>query len=430
MIEADLLVVHAAQLLTLAGDNERPRTGAGMSDVGLIPDGAVAASEGVIVAAGPTADVMESVSPTAGCVVLEASGSVVLPGFVDPHTHLVFAGSRAGEFELRLAGASYQDIARSGGGILVTMQSVRAAPEADLVELGRRRLDAMLAHGTTTVEAKSGYGLTVEDELKCLRVINRLTAIHDVDVIPTFLGAHAVPPEYAGDPVAYVQLIIDEMLPAVIDEDLAEFCDVFCEAGAFTREQAREVLVAGREAGLDAKIHADELSDLGGAALAAEVEAISADHLLMASGDGLRAMADAGTIAVLLPGTALFLGLPYAPARRMLDAGVPVAVGTDFNPGTSPTYSMPMAIALACIGMKLTPAQAVVAATINAAHALGVAEEVGSLEPGKAADLVVAGVEDYRELPMHFGVNPVQTVVKRGRVVYRAGRVRREEEGA
>jgi imidazolonepropionase len=425
---ADLLVVQAAQLLTVAGDNETPRTRAGMDDIGLIPDGAVAASEGVIVAAGPTAEVMATVSPAPGCVVLEASGSVVLPGFVDPHTHLVFAGSRAREFEMRLAGASYQDIARSGGGILATMQATRAASEADLVALGHRRLDAMLAHGTTTVEAKSGYGLTVEDELKCLRVINRLTAIHDVDVIPTFLGAHAVPPEFAGDPAAYVQLIIDEMLPAVIDEDLAEFCDVFCEAGAFTPGQAREVLVAGREAGLDAKIHADELSDLGGAALAAEVEAISADHLLMASDDGLRAMADAGTMAVLLPGTALFLGLSYAPARRMLDAGVPVAVGTDFNPGTSPTYSMPMAIALACIGMKLTPAQAIVAATINAAHALGVAEEVGSLEPGKAADLVIAGVADYRDLPMHFGVNPVQTVVKRGRVVYRAGRVRREEE--
>jgi len=428
--EVDLLVLHATQLLTVAGNNERPRTGEGMNDVGLIPDGAVAASEGVVVAAGSTAEVMETTSLAPGGVVIEASGSVVLPGFVDPHTHLVFAGSRAGEFEMRLAGASYQEIARSGGGILSTMRATRAASEAELVELGRRRLDAMLAHGTTTVEAKSGYGLAVEDELKCLRVINRLTAVHDVDVIPTFLGAHAVPPEYAHDAGAYVRLIIDEMLPTIIDEDLAEFCDVFCEAGAFSPEQAREVLVAGREAGLDAKIHADELSDLGGAALAAEVEAISADHLLMAADAGLRAMADAGTIAVLLPGTALFLGLAYAAARRMLDAGVAIAIGTDFNPGTSPTCSMPMAIALACVGMRLTPAQAIVAATINAAHALGAAEEVGSLEPGKAADLVIAGVEDYRELPMHFGVNPVQTVVKRGRIVYRAGQVHREDEGS
>lgn len=424
---ADFIIVHAGQLLTLAGPNEAPRTGSTMTDLGLVSDGAVAVSEGVIVAAGTTAEVMDAVVPAPGSVMLDAAGAVVLPGLVDPHTHLVFAGSRADEFELRVQGASYQEIAARGGGILSTMRATRAATEADLVALGRRRLDQMLAHGTTTVEAKSGYGLTVEDELKCLRVINRLTAVHEVDVIPTFLGAHAVPPEFADDPAGYVTLIIDEMLPAVIDEDLAEFCDVFCEVGAFTPQQSRDVLTAAREAGLDAKIHADELSDLGGAALAADVEAISADHLLMASDDGLRALAAVGTIAVLLPGTALFLGLPFAPAQKMLEAGVAIAVGTDFNPGTSPTYSMFAAIALSCAGMKLTPAQAIVAATINAAHALGVAEEVGSLEPGKAADLVIVGVEDYRELGMRFGVNPVQTVVKRGRVVYRAGRVLREE---
>ncbi|HEY3247156.1 MAG TPA: imidazolonepropionase [bacterium] len=421
---ADLLIVHAAQLLTLAGENDAPRTGAGMADVGLVVDGAVAAGDGVIVASGPTVDVMDAVTPTPDCVVVDAAGLVVLPGFVDAHTHLVYAGSRAGEFEMRLLGASYQDIARRGGGILATMHATRAAGEEELVALGRRRLDAMLAHGTTTAEAKSGYGLTVDDELKCLRVINRLTATHDLDLIPTFLGAHAVPPEYAGDADAYVQLIIDEMLPAVIDEDLAEFCDVFCEAGAFSPEQSRTILVAARDAGLEGKLHADELSDLGGAALAAEVEAISADHLLMASDDGLRTMAAAGTMAVLLPGTAFFLGLGYAPAGRMLDAGVAIALGTDFNPGTSPTYSMAMVVALACVGMKLTPAQAVVGATINAAHALAVAEEVGSLETGKAADLIVLDIADYRELPMHFGVNPVDTVIKRGRIVYRAGRAR------
>lgn len=425
---ADFLIVHAGQLLTLAGPNDTPRTGPAMNELGLIVDGAVAVSEGVIVAAGPTAEVMEAVAPAPGCTVLDAAGTVVLPGLVDPHTHLVYAGSRADEFERRLAGASYQEIAQAGGGILATMRATRQATEGELIALGLRRLDQMLAHGTTTVEAKSGYGLTVDDELKCLRVINRLTAVHEVDVIPTFLGAHAVPPEYAEDAGGYVHLIIDEMLPAVIDEDLAEFCDVFCEAGAFTPQQSRDVLTAAREAGLDAKIHADELSDLGGAALAADVEAISADHLLMASDDGLRAMAAVGTMAVLLPGTAFFLGMPYAPARRMLTAGVAVALGTDFNPGTSPTYSMFTALALACVGMKLTPAEAIVAATINAAHALAVAEEVGSIEPGKAADFVMAGVDDYRELPMHFGVNPVHTVVKRGRVVYRAGRVLREEE--
>jgi imidazolonepropionase len=425
---ADFLIVHARQLLTLAGPNDTPRTGPAMNELGLIADGAVAVSEGVIVAAGPTAEVMEAVAPVPGCTILDAAGTVVLPGLVDPHTHLVYAGSRADEFERRLAGASYQEIAQAGGGILATMRATRQATEGELIALGLHRLDQMLAHGTTTVEAKSGYGLTVDDELKCLRVINRLTAVHEVDVIPTFLGAHAVPPEYAEDAGGYVHLIIDEMLPAVIDEDLAEFCDVFCEVGAFSPQQSRDVLTAAREAGLDAKIHADELSDLGGAALAADVEAISADHLLMASDDGLRAMAAVGTMAVLLPGTAFFLGMPYAPARRMLTAGVAVALGTDFNPGTSPTYSMFTALALACVGMKLTPAEAIVAATIAAAHALAVAEEVGSIEPGKAADFVMAGVDDYRELPMHFGVNPVHTVVKRGQVVYCAGRVLREEE--
>jgi len=238
-------------------------------------------------------------------------------------------------------------------------------------------------------------------------------------LIPTFLGAHTVPPERRNDPDGYVRLVIDEMLPAVVEEDLAEFCDVFCEAGAFTPEQSRAVLEAGLEAGLDPKIHADELSDLGGAALAADLEAVTADHLLCASDDGLAAMANAGTIAVLLPGTAFFLGLPYARARRMIEIGVAVAVGTDFNPGTSPTYSMPMAVALACLGMRLTPAEAIAASTINAAHAIGAAEEVGSLEAGKAADVLILDLPDYRHLPMHFGVNPVHVAIKRGQVVRR-----------
>src|SRR3989454_143929 len=378
--DVDLLIVHAGQLLTLAGPNDRPRTEKALGDLAIIPDGAVAAADGVIVAIGPTAQVLDEVAPSRDGEVIDVAGRVVLPGFVDPHTHLIFAGSRAEEFEMRLAGATYQQISRAGGGILSTMRATRAASEDELLEAGRQRLDRLLAHGTTTVEVKSGYGLTIDDELKCLRAVHRLSASHDVDLIPTFLGAHAVPPEHSRDPDAYVRFLIDEMLPAVVEEDLAEFCDVFCEAGAFTPEQSRAVLEAGLEAGLDPKIHADELSDLGGAALAADLEAISADHLLCASDDGLRAMADAGTMAVLLPGTALFLGLPYARARRMVELGVPVALGTDFNPGTSPTWSMPMVIALACLGMRLTPAEAITAATINAAHAIAAAEEVGSLE--------------------------------------------------
>lgn len=414
---ADLLIVNAGQLLTLAGPNEWPRTGKALRELGLVADGALAAADGVVVAAGPAGQVLDEITLVPGGARVDAAGAVVLPGFVDPHTHLVFDGSRAGEFTQRLGGATYQEIARRGGGIVATMRATREASEERLVALGRARLDRMLAHGTTTAEAKSGYGLTVEDELKLLRAIHRLTAAHDVDVIPTFLGAHAVPPEHAGDPDAYVRLVIEEMIPAIVEEDLAEFCDVFCEGGAFTPEQSRAVLTAGADAGLEPKIHADELSDLGGAQLASEVGAVSADHLLYASDEGLSAMAATGTMAVLLPGTALFLGLPYARARRMIELGVAVALATDFNPGTSPTYSMPMAVALGCIGMHLDPAEAIVAATINAAHAIGAAEEVGSLEPGKAADAVILEMTDYRELPMAFGTNPVRTVIKRGRVV-------------
>lgn len=417
-LAADLLIINAGQLLTLAGPNEWPRTGDALREIGLVPGGALAAADGVIIAAGPAAQVLDEVALAPGGVRLDAGGRVVLPGFVDPHTHLMFAGSRADEFMLRLRGATYQQIAEQGGGIAATMRATREASEEDLVALGRRRLERMLAHGTTTVEAKSGYGLRTEDELKILRAIHRLTAAHEVDVIPTFLGAHAVPPEHRADPDTYVTEIIEEMIPAVVDEDLAEFCDAFCEAGAFTPAQSRAVLLAGAEAGLDAKIHADELSDLGGARLAAEVGAVSADHLLYASEEGLSAMAATGTMAVLLPGTALFLGLPYARARRMIELGVAVALATDFNPGTSPTYSMPMAVALSCIGMRLDPAEAIAAATINAAHAIRVAEEVGSLEPGKAADAVILDLTDYRELPMAFGTNPVHAVVKRGRVVH------------
>lgn len=424
-VEADLLIVHAGQLVTLAGPNDRPRTEKTLGDLAIVPDGAVAAADGVIVAVGPTAQVLDEATTGSDGETVDAAGRVVVPGFVDPHTHLIFAGSRAEEFEMRLGGASYQQISQAGGGILSTMRATRAATEDELVALGRGRLDRLLSHGTTTVEVKSGYGLTVDDELKCLRAAHRLSASHDVDLIPTFLGAHAVPPEHNRDPDGYARLIIEEMLPAVVEEDLAEFCDAFCEAGAFTPEQSRAVLEAGLEVGLDPKIHADELSDQGGAALAADLEAISADHLLCATDGGLKAMAEAGTIAVLLPGTALFLGLPYARARRMVDLGVPIALGSDFNPGTSPTWSMPMIIALACLGMRLTPAEAIAAATINAAHAIAAAEEVGSLERGKAADAVVLDLADYRHLPMHFGVNPVHTVVKRGQVVFQAGEGRR-----
>ncbi|HEV8339825.1 MAG TPA: imidazolonepropionase [bacterium] len=423
MSDADLLLVHAGELLTLAGGPqgaEGPRTGEGLTDLGLIRDGAVAIADGLITAVGTTADLLEFVH---AAETVDARGRVVLPGFIDPHTHLLFAGSRAEEFERRLRGATYLEIAAAGGGILHTVAQTRLADERALVEAGAVRLTRMLAHGSTTVEAKSGYGLATDQELKLLRALHQLSAAHHVDVVPTFLGAHAVPAEFASDPDRYVALIIDEMLPAVAEEDLADYCDVFCEDGAFTLDQSRAVLEAGAELGLTPKIHADEFSDRGGARLAAEVGAISADHLLHASPDGLRAMAEHGVIAVLLPGTAFFLGLPYAPARRMIDLGVPVALATDFNPGSSPTYSMQMAVALACLGMHLIPGEAIVAATLNAAWAVGMAEEVGSLEPGKVADLVILGASDHRALGMHFGVNLVDAVYKRGRLVASNGAV-------
>ncbi|MDQ7858771.1 MAG: imidazolonepropionase [Armatimonadota bacterium] len=414
---ADLIVLHAAELLTLAGDPAGPRVGPALAEVGLVTDGAVAAADGQIVAAGPTPEVLDLVRPARRARRIDATGRAVLPGFVDPHTHLIFAGDRTDEFERRLRGASYQEIAAAGGGILSTVAATRAADEETLVRLGWGRLDRMLACGTTTAEAKSGYGLTVDDELKQLRAVHRLSARHDVDLVATLLAAHAVPPEFAAAPDAYVALITDDLLPLVADEDLAEFCDAFCDVGAFTVEQSRAVLEAGDDLGLRPKLHADEFADVGGARLAAELEAISADHLLRASDDGLRAMAAAGVIGVLLPGTAFFLGLPYADARRIIEQGVPVALATDFNPGTSPTWSMPAVIALACAGMKLTPAEAIAAATINAAWAIGLADEVGSLEPGKAADLVILDAPDHRALAMHFGAPLVRTVVKRGRVV-------------
>jgi imidazolonepropionase len=416
-MDADLLIVHAGQLLTLGGDGAAAgaRRGAALTHLGLIPDGAVAVADGLVVQVGTTADVRDGVAGAAR--VVDAGGRVVLPGFVDAHTHLLFGGSRADEFEWRLRGASYREIAARGGGILQTVAQTRRLDEEALVAAGRARLDRLLAHGTTTVEAKSGYGLSTEEELKLLRALHRLNAAHDVDVIPTFLGAHAVPPEFAHDADGYVDLVIREMIPAVAEEDLAEFCDVFCEQGAFTAGQSRAVLEAGAEYGLAPKIHADEFSEGGGARLAATVGAVSADHLLYAAEDGLRAMAEAGTIGVLLPGTAFFLGLPAPAARRMIELGVPVALATDFNPGSSPTYSMPMVVALAVLRLGMGPAEAVAAATINAAHAVGLGDEVGSLEPGKVADIVILDTDDYRALAMHFGVNMVHEVYKRGRRV-------------
>ena len=408
---ADFLLTGAGELVTL-----EPRLGEG--PLGVVRGGALAAVAGRIVWVGRTAEARRAVWLLKGGRAVDARGRVVLPGFVDSHTHLVFAGSREKEFARRIAGATYQEVAAAGGGILSTVAATREATVDELVALARRRLDLVLQHGTTTAEVKSGYGLTTADELKMLEAIRLLDETHPVELHASFCGAHEVPPEFKGDTEGYVDLIVREMLPEVAGRKLAEYCDVFCEAGVFSVAQARRILLAARVYGLRAKLHADEFVGTGGAQLAAEVGALSADHLLVASLDGIRAMKDAGVTATLLPGTALFLRLAYAPARRFLETGVRVALATDFNPGSSYTPNLQLILTLACTQMRMTVEEAIWAATLGGAHALGLAGQVGSLAPGKACDLAVLYVPSYYHLPYLYGVNHVETVVKGGRLVW------------
>ena len=419
MREATLLVEHAAELITVAGP-PGPRTGAAQAELAVVNDGAVAAgSDGRILAVGSTEEVRASVKLSEGARVVDATGRTVLPGFVDPHTHSVFAGDRVQEFARRLEGADYLEILARGGGILSTVRATREAPLDRLMEKARGYLGEMLRQGTTTLEIKSGYGLTTEDEVKILRVAAALGREGPQRVVSTFLGAHAVPMEYRERPDDYVDLVVDEMIPRVAAEGLARFCDVFCERGAFSPEQSRRVLEAGAAHGLVPKIHAEQKSHQGGAVLAAELGAASADHLEHVDEDDMAALARAGTVAVLLPGAAFVLMEErWAPARRLIDAGVPVALATDFNPGTCPIMSMPMILGLACLRRMMTPAEAVVAGTLNAAHAIGLGEEVGSLEKGKRADLVILDAPSHQHMFYWFGRSLVRTVVKDGRVVW------------
>ncbi len=420
--KVDLIVVNAQQLLTLDSGHKGARRYHQMQDLGLVVDGAVAAAGGIIVATGTTTEVSSSVPVGPETVVIDARGKVVMPGFVDPHTHPVFAGSREEEFEQRLKGVSYQEIAASGGGIRSSVRSLRQASKRDLKELALRRLDRMLCHGTTTAEGKSGYGLNLKDELKSLEVIVELDEEHPVKLIPTFLGAHEVPDEFRDRRGEYVRLVKEKMIPEVATRRLAEFCDVFCEEGVFSVEESREILLAAKKAGLKLKLHADELAAGGGSLLAAELGAISADHLVFVSQEGIQAMAETGVVAVLLPGTTFHLGLKrYAPARRIIEAGLPVALATDLNPGSCMTESMPMVITLACLEMRMLPAEAIVAATINAAYAVDRGHLLGSLEVGKQADVVIWDMPNFKVLPYHFGVNLVDTVITAGRVVYQRG---------
>lgn len=411
-VPRSVVVVHANQLLTLRGPRG-PRTREAASELGVIEDGAVYVEGERIVDVGTTAEVLTR-HPRAATT-LDASGKVVLPGLVDAHTHLIFAGSRAQEVEWKAQGLSYAEIAARGGGILHTVQATREASEGDLMRIGLDRLLTFVSFGTTTVEVKSGYGLRTADELKMLRAAADAARTAGVDVVPTFLGAHAIPPELAGRSDAYVDLLISETLPAVALSRAAGFCDVFVEEGYFTAGQGRRLLETAASMGLRAKIHADELTDSGGAALAAERHAISADHLLHASEAGIEALAQAGVIATLLPATSLASRMPFADGRRLIAAGVPVALGTDFNPNCW-CESMQLVVALACHHNGLLPAQAITAATINAAHAIGRGDDVGTLERGKLADLLVLDAPTYHHLGYRLGGDLAEAVLKRGRI--------------
>ena len=418
--KVDLLITNPCELVTLQGWSQKPALGVQMRDLGIVRKGSIAIHNGKIVAIGKTSEIEGNFS---GEECMDATGEVVMPGFVDPHTHLVFAGSREDEFEMRVEGASYIEILHRGGGILNTVRETRKASEEHLVENCKKTLDVMLEHGTTTVEAKSGYGLTPKDEIKCLKVIQRLNKEHPVTVVSTFLGAHAIPPEYKRKADKYVKLITDEMIPAVADQKLAEFCDVFCEKGVFNRDQSRQILLHGKKHDLKPKLHADEMTHFRGAELAAEVEAVSAEHLLFASTTGLKAMAKKHVVAVLLPAAAFSLMLgKYANARKIIEIGVAVALGTDFNPSCW-VENQQIIISLACRQMRMTPAEAITAATINAAHAINRAHEIGSLEPGKKADVVILNISNHKFLGYRFGANFVDKVIKKGKLVVEEGRL-------
>ena len=408
-------IKHAAQLATLAQAGTAPRIKEAMNDLSIIEDGSIWIEDGIIRAVGTTQQLEEQFKDRAHeAEITDATGHLVTPGLVDPHTHVAYGGSREREFEMRLEGATYMEIMNAGGGIHATTKMTREATEDELVEQTKKRLDSFLKHGVTTVEGKSGYGLDLATELKQLRVMKRLQQEHAIDLVPTFMGAHAVPTEFKNREDEYIDLVVNKMLPAVADEKLAVFNDVFCEVGVFTPEQSQRILEAGKKYGLIPKIHADEIEPYGGAELAAKVGAISAEHLLKASDEGIKAMADSGTIACLLPATALYLREQAAQGRKMIDAGVPVAISTDCNPGSSPTTSMPLVMNLACISMRLTPAEALTAATYNAACAIQMADKTGSLEIGKQGDVVLWDISNYQELQYLFGVNHVKSVWKKG----------------
>jgi imidazolonepropionase len=412
----DWLITGCSQLLTLRGSV--PRRGKALSDLGIIPDGAILVHNDRIAAVG-TRGRIEKLPAARKSERLDLKGKVVLPGFVDSHTHLIFPKSRAHEYEDRIAGATYEQIARKGGGIRSTVKHCRSASVDALKTRALANLDIFAANGTTTIESKSGYGLDWKSELKILLLLAALHQEHPIDIHRTFLGAHVVPPEFRARPEKYVDLLVERWIPTVAITGLAEFCDVFCDRGAFTVAQSRKILMAGRAGGLVPRIHAEQLANTGASRLAIEVAAASADHLEKLNAGDIRALGLSNVVCTLLPGCCFHLGLThYGPARKLIDAGAILGVATDFNPGTSPTMSMPMILSLACTQMRMSPAEAITAATINPAYSLRVHDRVGSLEVGKFADLAAFDVADYREIPYYFGVNLCSLTMKRGAIIH------------
>ncbi len=419
-MNGNLIIKNAAELVTCSGF--KAKKGKEMADLHVISDGAVVIKEGTIAAVGKTKDIVKQYEKSGGDLsdfdLIDARDKAVLPGFVDSHTHFVFAGYRADEFSWRLQGDSYMEIMQRGGGIVNTVKATRKAAKTELVQSGIKRLDSMLSFGVTTVEGKSGYGLDRKTEIKQLEVMAYLDQIHYVDVVPTFLGAHAVPAEYKGKEDAFIDFMVNEVMPEVAERRLAEFCDIFCEKTVFSVEQSRRLLTRAKDLGLGLKLHADEIVQLGGAELAAELGAVSADHLLQASDRGITDLAKAGVVAILLPATAFSLREPYAPARKMIDQNCAVALATDFNPGSCFTESIPLVFALATLYMKLSTEEAISALTLNAAAALNRADKIGSIDAGKNGDLIILEFPSFKYIPYHIGVSTVEKVIKNGNLVF------------
>ncbi|MBA3046654.1 MAG: imidazolonepropionase [Candidatus Thermoplasmatota archaeon] len=410
MSATHILLKNANQVLTLTGDNSVPRTGEGMRDLGIIQNGDVWISHGRISAVGADDGATHDAE-----LIIDCTGKVVMPGFIDPHTHPVFAGSRENELGMKLKGHSYMEIQQAGGGIFSSVRKTREATNDVLIAQAMKRLDTMLLHGTTTVEAKSGYGLNTETELRMLEVMKTLGEQHPMGIVSTFMGAHAIPTEFHGKREEFLNSMIG-LLPTIAERKLAEFCDVFCETGAFTLAEAETMLAAAKANGLGLKIHADEIENIGGSSLAAKMMAVSAEHLVKTSEMDMRHMAESGVIGVLLPGTPYSLMMKeYANARKMIELDMPLALATDLNPNCW-TESMQLIISMACYQMKMMPSEAIVASTINAAHAVNRHRKVGSIEVGKQADVIILDVPNYEHIPYHFGVNLVDTVIKAGEI--------------